>query len=357
MEELPHSLAQDPTQSPCQPLVDSFFSAFEQSREHFESTQDLLLAGSVIRLHCTSPQLGALLGQSISGMAGVPGVEALDPSLHLYMWSGRDATPRCNELLAEFARYPDKSTVINDSGLHLQFNPDGDILSLIDCSRGLAFYYAPDAEKLPDYEVCTPFRMLLNWFCNSIGLHFVHAASVGHDGRAALLVGHSGAGKSTTALTGLLHGLDFVGDDYVAISNGSEVCVHALYRGCKLTENGLLRLPQMRGRLIETNRTGDKNVAMLDASAGSLVDTLPVRAIVRPVVAGRDASSFERVRAISVLSEFAGSTVMQMPGTGAPMLSALASVCKRLPIYRMHMSRDPAEIADSLRSLLAAQRP
>lgn len=50
-----------------------------------------------------------------------------------------------------------------------------------------------------------------------LGLVPLHGACVGRDGRGVLLLGDSGAGKTTLALHGLLHGLDFLAEDAVFV--------------------------------------------------------------------------------------------------------------------------------------------
>jgi hypothetical protein len=49
----------------------------------------------------------------------------------------------------------------------------------------------------------------------------LHAACVAHGGRGILLMGQSGAGKSTVALHCLLHGFDFVSEDSVFVAPSS----------------------------------------------------------------------------------------------------------------------------------------
>ena len=50
-----------------------------------------------------------------------------------------------------------------------------------------------------------------------LGLVPLHGACVGRHGRGVLLLGDSGAGKTTLALHGLLHGLDFLSEDAVFV--------------------------------------------------------------------------------------------------------------------------------------------
>jgi hypothetical protein len=53
------------------------------------------------------------------------------------------------------------------------------------------------------------------------GLVSLHAACVGRDGRGVLLMGSSGAGKSTVTLQCLLQGLDFLSEDAVFVAPDS----------------------------------------------------------------------------------------------------------------------------------------
>ena len=243
--------------------------------------------------------------------------------------------------------------MINHAGLHIQFNPQGCIYSVVDCEAREAFYHVEDSGRLPDYEVCTPLRMIFNWICTTLGLLFVHAAAIGNCGRGALIVGQSGAGKSTTALTCFTRGLEMVGDDYVALENGDEIVAHTIFGACKLTSHGLDRLPQLRPSQIETNRTGDKHVVIPSDDVGTFATSLRIIAIVRPTVVHAERSTFEKSSRISMLTEFAGSTILQMPGTGKAMLNSLSATCRRLPAYRLKLSDDADEIARSIGDFLA----
>lgn len=341
-----------PPPTPDHGLLSRFEAAFRRSAGQTPDTAVFHLGDHPVEVLSASAELLQVLGPSIAGLGtSGPAASSMAP-MRLHLWAGAANVPDCPALIEECRGHPDRITVINDGDLHVQFNPEGSILSLVDCTRRVAYYHVPDPRHLPDYEVCTPFRMILNWLCHLAGLHLVHAAAVGVDGRGVLLAGHSGAGKSTTALSALLHRLEFAGDDYVAVSIAERISAFALYHGCKLTDDGLQRLPAMRRWLIETNRSLAKNVAVLDHDAGALVPRLDLLGIVRPVVAGLPASRLERVGAMTILSELGTSTVMQMPGAGAQILRATAELCRRLPTWRLHMSESPGEVAATLKAFI-----
>ena len=174
----------------------------------------------------------------------------------------------------------------------------------------------PDPTALPDYEVCTPMRMLFNWHCDAVGALMVHAAAVGVDGVGALIVGRSGAGKSTTGLQCLASGMEYLGDDYVAVGRGTPAVAHHLYRGCKVMDDAFERLPGLRDRVLMRNPERTKSVVILDDAAGRLVPSLRIVAIVRPRITHAVTSGFVPLSPLQAVTEFAASTILQIARGG-----------------------------------------
>ena len=81
------------------------------------------------------------------------------------------------------------------------------------------------------------------------GLVGLHAACVGRGGRALLLMGASGAGKSTAALHCLLHGLDFLSEDSVFVAPDSLLAT-GVANFVHLRREGLRFVPQASAALI-----------------------------------------------------------------------------------------------------------
>lgn len=309
---------------------------------------ELSIAGQPVRIEFADPGLQRILTPSLQGLLVREARPMPRPALTIRVWGGASAAFPCAPLQASLARYPDKISVLNLGSTHLQYNPEGKILSCIDTSAGEAYYYASDAADVPDYEICTPMRMLFNWHCAAHGALMVHAAAIGRGGIGALIIGKSGAGKSTTGLQCLLNGMEYLGDDYVAVSGQSPTIAHHLYRGCKVMDDALTRMPQLQPHVTLRNPASRKSVVILDEGIGSLVPTLQIAAIIRPRVCHAEASSFSRLGAMQAVTEFAGSTILQMPGTGSYMLRELSRLCADIPAYEMALSCSPQEIAGAL---------
>jgi hypothetical protein len=326
-------------------LLPRLCHAFEHAADQRDI--DLVVAGAPVRLRIAGASLQSALMPSLQGLVGGTGGA---PRLVIHAWSGGEP---CPEIRAGFAEHAGKISMINEPPFHLQYNPEGSILSCIDTARsGAAYYHVPDPTALPDYEVCTPMRMLFNWHCDAVGALMVHAAAVGVDGVGVLIVGRSGAGKSTTSLQCLASGMDYLGDDYVAVSRDAPPVAHHLYRGCKVMDDAFERLPDLRGRVLMRNPERNKSVVILDETAGKLVSSLRIVAIVRPHIAHAEVSNFTRLSPLQAVTEFAVSTILQMPGVGGFMLRELTALCTRVPTFEMTLGRDPVEIAGALRGLI-----
>src|SRR2546429_207421 len=71
------------------------------------------------------------------------------------------------------------------------------------------------------------------------------ASTVGDERGAVLLAGAGGAGKTTTTVACLLDGLQFVGDNYVLLSQEAAPTVHGIYHNVKLRPGTLELLPEL----------------------------------------------------------------------------------------------------------------
>ena len=99
----------------------------------------------------------------------------------------------------------------------------------------------PGPLDIPPWESGSPFRLFLHWAYAAAHMRLTHAATLGLGGFGALITGASGSGKSSTALAGLLNGLDSVGDDYVLVEQGARVVAHPVFTVFKQDREGLRR--------------------------------------------------------------------------------------------------------------------
>jgi hypothetical protein len=212
-------------------------------------------------------------------------------------------------------------------------------------------------DPLPLWEHVAPLRGLISWWAGMNGAGLVHGASMAVDGRAVLLVGKGGTGKSTTSLASPHAGWTLLGDDYAIVEPGPPARVHVLYGRAKATAQTMAM-----ARLDPSMKTGmqvhhlpqphPKDVLALppidvaDASAELVaicamqerVDGAPTE--VRPL------------SSIEVLKSLAPSTLVQQSGRWDATWKVMASIARSVPGYGLRVGGDPVAAAEQLRDLV-----
>ncbi|MEO1059688.1 MAG: hypothetical protein AAFY28_22525, partial [Actinomycetota bacterium] len=98
------------------------------------------------------------------------------------------------------------------------------------------------------------------------GALWMHVGAVVVDGRAAVLVGSAGAGKSTTSVACALAGAGFVGDDFCAVDvhRPSGPTIHSVYGTAKLLPDADRHLGQPGATTLGWTAEGKRVVAMTE---------------------------------------------------------------------------------------------
>ena len=174
-----------------------------------------------------------------------------------------------------------------------------------------------------------------------------HAGAVGVDGEGVLIAGPAGSGKSTLSLACALAGMSICGDDYVVVSDDDPLTAYALHSNGSVsaTSARLLGLELRSEAFAEPGPAGPSQPAkaavdLRRAAPGAMARSLRLRALVLPVVAGRDRPLLQRVSAPAGLRGLAPSTVFQQMHRDDGLLAAMGQLVSRLPSYKLELSED-----------------
>jgi len=257
-------------------------------------------------------------------------------------------------------------------GLHYQH--ESGILSLLSDDASCGLCWVRDAGNLPGWEAAAPFRPLLHSWARSWGGHFLHAAAVGRASadRAVLLVGRGGSGKSSSALACLRAGWDYLGDDYVLVTLRPEPRVHCVYQSAKVVLAFLRSAFSEWEPLIQSvinhsvnksagqsNHDGNSGKAILWAGrtgAGRICPSLPLAALVQPVVKSISQPRLGPLRPSEGLLALGPSTLFQLPWARAEGLRFCSEIARVLPAFRLELGGGPALVPAILETLFTAQR-
>src|SRR5574342_251941 len=244
--------------------------------------------------------------------------------------------------------------VAEDGNFISLYDTDSGALSFLDRASGRAFFWIADAVSLAERHRAAPLQTILTWWLPLHGRSVVHAAAVGTEAGAVLLCGTSGSGKSTTALSCLRDGFDYLSDDLCALTLGKGVMVHTLYCTSKLFEHHLVDFPAF-ARVVSNpeSRATEKAIAYLtDDRSARICGKLPLRAAIVMASKVEGPPVLRRVRPLKVLLAIGPNTLYSFPGFGRRGFAGQAAFLSRVPCFEMDLSQDIEANPKALRALL-----
>jgi hypothetical protein len=299
---------------------------------------------------------GALTGPLTLGLAHREVEATADPDLTVRIWDSRSTgTPAPRPPWSGDAYL--EHGIIKDHfgpGFYAVFPPGTGVLNVLDEERREGYFWMDDAHRLGLWEIGAPLRTLIHLWLAGRGHQLVHAAAVGRPEGCVLLVGGSGAGKSSSALVCLWSSLQLLGEDYCVVSPGSPQVVSSLYCTAKVGPEALARLPQLRG-LVHSPPTPDSEKALLDLYASvpeKLLPESPLRAVAIPRIVNREDSSIRPASRGAALAAVAPSTLLQLPGTGSRAMTMLREIVTGVGSHILEVGSDPDGIPPAIEDLL-----
>jgi hypothetical protein len=247
--------------------------------------------------------------------------------------------------------------ILASGGMRGFYHHDAPSWQFYDPADAVGVHTLPGCLDIPPWERGSPLRLFVHWAHAGSGRRLTHAATLGLNGRGALIVGASGSGKSGTTLAGLLHGLDSVGDDYVVVEAGPSVVAHSVFKVFKQDRQGLRRVGIEPGDLPDAtpNWHGKIEFDAARFSPRAFKESMQIRALLLPRIARTNHTSIEPVASHDAALALVPSAVLQLPGDATEGFRYFTTLARRLPAFRVNLSDDAAEIADVIGSFLAKE--
>jgi hypothetical protein len=197
-------------------------------------------------------------------------------------------------------------------------------------------------EELSIYDRATPFQSIIHWILEDAGWHMAHAAVVGFQGKGALLVGNSGSGKSTTALTCLMNPeMQFLCDDKCMLSLDPVPGAFAIYNAVKLNNDVKDRFPFFNKMIVGTDEFAKKgkNLAFLYPDLKEkTVTRLQVNSILIPRLNTQGQFGISPASPAAAFRVFGPSTSIWVPLSGPSNFRFLRSFTEKIPCFYLDLA-------------------
>jgi len=331
------------------------YAAFEcaERKSGFPQKRYYFVAGHGLSLRFAGRELAPRMIPSLSHIA-VP--SCLGPFTTLCLWdSASTGVP-----MPDFPHGPDDVTwrgemvSMQKGPIRGSYSRAADMMSLFNTRDGRAIFWVRDAATVPYYETGSPMKNLLHWTLGQQGIQFIHGAAVGIADGCVLLAGPGGSGKSTTALSCLEAGMDYVSDDYCLVKAEPEPTAISIYSSGKINSADVDRFPFL-GSIIKNTSRLEKEKALfllLDRYREKIVNRRPLRAVIIPRVVDQAETRLIPTSSMEALNALMVSTVFQLPWAGQQDLDRMRPIIKQLPAYTLELGSDKTAAPKVLRELL-----
>lgn len=341
---------------------DDLVSVSQQAKRSTPTTVlRLQVADRVVGLHIVGRTLQAMIAPALAHLEQAGAAQA--PDITFYLWDGAETgvcPPPPPFAPQEYRRYGQRA-IAHSGSLSLMHAPWAGMLYAYDRSTRQGNFWCRDASQLSIYERAAPVQILFHWALREYGWQVVHAAAMGTDTGGALLVGNTGAGKSTTALAlleqcnGHTPALRYLSDDKCLVRLTPQVEAFALFNSAKLKADMIERFPTFHSLIQgwDDSYKAGKGLAFLHPTyAGRMIQRFPVRVLVMPFISHGQQPRLTPARGPEVFRVLGPSTVIWLPGAEADNYRFTADLARTLPCYALDLALEPARNSAAIQELL-----
>jgi hypothetical protein len=186
----------------------------------------------------------------------------------------------------------------------------------------------------------------------------LHAACVGLGGRGVLLMGNSGAGKSTVALQCLLDGFDFLSEDSVFVAprgmraTGAANFLHTRAESLHWLGRSA-EAAEIRASPVIRRRSGEKKYELDLRKSRFRLAERPLRIVGIVMLSSQSAGKNPLLNPLSGVAFGTMLTTLQAYGASQPQWKTFSQNASRMPAFELRRGKHPKEAAVALRALLA----
>jgi hypothetical protein len=240
----------------------------------------------------------------------------------------------------------------NEDLYYLWLDEAGGYVTAIDrrAGRGLVWFTKPD--RIASWHIARPLMHAIKGASLRTSWTPIHAASVARKGGAILIVGQSGAGKTSIAMTCASQGWDYLGDDAVLVS-ADPPRVASLYSSARLRGDTFQRYPEIMSACLGVSDDAGELKAEVDmALLRPPAAEAEIKAIVVPQPTDWAEFRLAPMGRADTLRKLMEATRQSMLGDEAVAFSKLAELVSQVPCYALRAGGDASALSDGLARLI-----
>ncbi|MEN8221979.1 MAG: hypothetical protein ABFR36_01865 [Acidobacteriota bacterium] len=242
---------------------------------------------------------------------------------------------------------------IDRDGIMMSLWRESGSLSVLNRKKNIGIFFSAEPEKLEYFEKASPFRNIFQWWFDSESTAMIHSGAVGVSGEGMLISGRGGAGKTSTVISCIMNGMEYLGDDYVLISGAERFDAFSLFRSGKLTNFILNLYPELKERITNPCFSNEEKglVFFGEGNGQATSNKAEIKGIIIPEIVRQEKSSFQPASASEAFRALAPSTVFQHIGNRNNLFRLTGRLTKDIPCYKLYTGSDPVHLAETVKEI------
>lgn len=358
----------------------------EQLRKYFDNlkvatmgdcepvaTKYLMLANQVVRVLCYTPEVVPLMEKQLTYVLR-DSAEKYDSTI--VVWKATDVkaltmklddrwNPKINLRMRVDMLYGKKFAsvmIIDPSYSHIcpviRLETERGFVNAIDVENKVYYYGVPDFDPEEFIKEGHIFVQQINRLIQNETTNIAHGAIIGFNNNGLLMCARGQRGKSTLTVHAMMHGFEYVSDDYQILENREgQVYAYPIYSIITLSPKMYGELyDDLKGKFVSNNARKDKYVINIAAYHDQFRSSYPIRLCLFPEIVSDPEPSItfctseEKGRAIVQLIQ---STVAQMQDVNNhQVIRKLFDMVKDLDFYKFNLCRNIDANTEYLRNFL-----
>ena len=291
--------------------------------------------------------------RSLSGMVGVASSPPVPDAWTIDVVGGGFEAHAL--LLPDAARRGTTVLRANDDLYYLWLDEAGGYLTAIDRRRRRGMVWFTQPESIASWHVARPLIHAIKGLSHSTAWTPIHAAAAAWQGRAVVVIGQSGAGKTSLALASALTGWNYLGDDAVLVRAGPPT-VARLYSSARVRPDMFEVLAGAMAASLGTSDDAGELKAELDMRriGACREEGAAIAAIALPERRGAPHPRLLPVSRSQTVHRIVLAARQSMQGDDRSTFEKLAALVRDVPCYSFDPGPDPFAAADALARLVTS---
>ena len=311
------------------------------------------VAETVVRVAFAGDSLARLLVPALSHLelASSP-----TPDVTFHVWDSQSTGVSMVDSPCSPAAITDRGEIwgMDSARIRSAFHWGEYSVNLMNTETQTGIYWVRTADALPYWTKAAPLRTLFHWWAEGNRCQLLHAAGIGRDGSGVLITGRGGVGKSTTALTCLAAGMQYVSDDYLIVRREPSPRAFSLYCTAKINADQVERFPQFRAMVANPASLVDEKavIYLYPECARSIARSLSLKAALTPRIASQLRTELVPTSKAALQRAAVFTTMAQLPHASRRTYEFVERLIGDLPSLELVLGSARDGVAMALEDLL-----